>query len=315
MKWDVFISHAREDKESVALPLARALTARGLRVWLDRRELRLGDSLREKVDEGLAESRFGVVVLSETFLKKQWPLWELNGLIAMERGGRPVILPVWHGLDHYALAERLPLMADRLAADTSDGIGPVATMIAGVVLAAAGAPSVDRPTVGRRLAELVDSGNVVALRGFLEHHPTVMRCAFGRDSRAVRSDIRFGDTTIDLCVGSFWTSTTTWRWRAVVLGPVDRVPVLADGRESAELAVAVGRVRAASAWVAKSGPSAGAPLTGLRLGDFDAVVLMSRRAALGEEETAALRRFNDTCRDIDVRTYDWLVDAAVEEMS
>ncbi|MDQ3788840.1 MAG: toll/interleukin-1 receptor domain-containing protein, partial [Actinomycetota bacterium] len=124
MKWDVFISHAREDKESVALPLAQALTARGLRVWLDRRELRLGDSLRAKVDEGLAESRFGVVVLSETFLKKQWPLWELNGLIAMERRGTPVILPVWHGLDHAALAERAPMLADRLAADTLDGIGP-----------------------------------------------------------------------------------------------------------------------------------------------------------------------------------------------
>jgi hypothetical protein len=309
----VFISHAREDKETVALPLAQALTARGLRVWLDRRELRLGDSLRAKVDEGLAESRFGVVVLSETFLKKQWPLWELNGLIAMERRGTPVILPVWHGLDHSALAERAPMLADRIAADTLDGIGPVATMIARVVLASAGAPSVDRPTVGRRLADLVDSGDVDALRGFLEHHPAVMRRAFGRDSRVVRGGVRFGDTTIDLCVGSFWTSTTAWRWRAVVLGPVDRVPVLADGTESPDLAAAVCRVRTANAWVAAGSPAC-APLAGLRPGDFDAVVLMGRRAALGEEEVAALRRFNDTSRDVAVRSYDWLVDAAVEEV-
>jgi hypothetical protein len=312
VKWDVFISHAREDKESVALPLAQALTARGLRVWLDRQELLLGDSLRAKVDEGLAESRFGVVVLSEIFLNKQWPLWELNGLVAIERRGTPVILPVWHGLDHSALAKRSPMMADRIAANTAEGIGSVATMVADVVLAAPGAPSVGRPTVGRRLVALVDSGDVAAVGRFLEHRPAVMRRAFGHDSREVRRNVRFGDTTIDLCVGSFWTSTTAWRWRAVLLGPVDRLPFLLNGNESTDLTTAVGRVRAARAWVAEAGPAAHELLTDIRPGDFEAVVLMGRRADLGKEEEAALQQFNNMSSDIRVRTYDWLIDTAVE---
>ena len=50
--WDVFISHASEDKAAVTNPLANSLERAGLRVWLDRQELRLGDSLREKIDEG-----------------------------------------------------------------------------------------------------------------------------------------------------------------------------------------------------------------------------------------------------------------------
>ena len=67
---DVFISHAGEDKVEVARPLTDALTASGLRVWLDENELHLGDSLRAKIDHGLAHSRFGVVVLSPSFFCK-----------------------------------------------------------------------------------------------------------------------------------------------------------------------------------------------------------------------------------------------------
>jgi hypothetical protein len=67
-EWDVFISHASEDKNSVVHPLAEELMLRGLRVWYDKFTLKLGDSLREKIDYGLRYSRFGVVVLSPHFL-------------------------------------------------------------------------------------------------------------------------------------------------------------------------------------------------------------------------------------------------------
>jgi TIR domain len=80
VKWDVFISHASEDKELVARPLAQLLTGSGLHVWLDENELRLGDSLRIKLDQGLAASQFGVVVLSRAFFAKDWPQRELDGL-------------------------------------------------------------------------------------------------------------------------------------------------------------------------------------------------------------------------------------------
>ena len=71
--YDVFVSHATEDKEEVARPIANALTEAGLRVWYDEFELRIGDSLRRKIDHGLARSRFGIVVLSPSFFAKKWP--------------------------------------------------------------------------------------------------------------------------------------------------------------------------------------------------------------------------------------------------
>ena len=45
MEYDVFISHASEDKDSVVRPLAQALVAKGLKVWYDEFELKIGDSL------------------------------------------------------------------------------------------------------------------------------------------------------------------------------------------------------------------------------------------------------------------------------
>lgn len=53
-------------------PLANALRQKGLRVWYDEFELRLGDSLRRKIDEGIARSVFGIVVLSPAFFAKKW---------------------------------------------------------------------------------------------------------------------------------------------------------------------------------------------------------------------------------------------------
>jgi hypothetical protein len=86
-RWDLFVSYASEDRDSVAAPLVDHLQRAGLRIWFDNEELRIGDSLRERIDEGLANSRFGVLIISPNFLRKQWPKREFNALWALEEGG------------------------------------------------------------------------------------------------------------------------------------------------------------------------------------------------------------------------------------
>jgi hypothetical protein len=132
-RWDVFLSHASEDKELVVRQLAHELSQRGLAVWFDEHTLTLGDSLRQKIDEGLALSRYGVVVLSPLFFSKRWPQSELDGLVARETAGRKVILPVWHGLDETDVALYSPLLAGKMAVSTRAGIEKVADAIAKVV--------------------------------------------------------------------------------------------------------------------------------------------------------------------------------------
>ncbi len=122
MDWDVFISHAWEDKEAVARPLAKALEREGLRVWYDEFTLRVGDSLRRSIDHGLANSRYGVVILSPNFFAKEWPQKELDGLAAREVSGEKVILPVWHNITADQVREYSPTLADRVAVLSDRGL-------------------------------------------------------------------------------------------------------------------------------------------------------------------------------------------------
>lgn len=125
-KWDVFISHASEDKEEVVEPLAEELRSRNLRVWYDRWVLKIGDRLLEKIDQGLSQSRYGIVILSPNFLRKKWPRNELEGLIQKEIDGKKVILPVWHNVRRNDLISYSPILAGRLAGSTETGIKALA---------------------------------------------------------------------------------------------------------------------------------------------------------------------------------------------
>jgi len=118
-KYDVFICHASEDKESFVRPLAVALVNLGLTVWYDETSLRIGDSLSQSIDKGLAESRFGIAVISQAFIGKSWPERELTGLVAKEVAYGKTIIPVWHGVTRDMVLGFSPTLADKLAIDTS----------------------------------------------------------------------------------------------------------------------------------------------------------------------------------------------------
>ena len=129
-KYDVFISHASEDKAALAEPIANELTKRGINPWLDKSELRLGDRLMRTIDAGLATSRYGVVILSHSFFAKGWPTWELSALAALEEArGRKTILPIWHGLTRDDVAAYSPLLAGILAVKSDVGISAMADEI------------------------------------------------------------------------------------------------------------------------------------------------------------------------------------------
>ncbi len=132
-EWDVFVSYASEDRESVARPLATILCAFGLRVWYDEIELRVGDRLRRRIDEGLARCRFGVVILSESFFEKDYPESELDGLAQRELDGQDLILPVWHDIDAEGVRRHSPRLADRVALKWQDGVELVAAGLLKVI--------------------------------------------------------------------------------------------------------------------------------------------------------------------------------------
>lgn len=128
--YDAFISHASEDKASLVRPLARALEKMGFRIWYDKFELRVGDSLRESIDKGLVNSRYGIVILSKAFFAKNWPNYELNALTTREIEGHKVILPMWHKVKKEEVLSYSPSLVDKVAVITG---GKTITRVAKVL--------------------------------------------------------------------------------------------------------------------------------------------------------------------------------------
>jgi len=129
-KWGAFVCHVTEDKKSFVMPLAQELEKFGIRVWLDKFVLKVGDSLRRKIDEGLSKSRYGIVVFSPAFFEKEWPQSELDGLFAREmEGKKKVILPIAHGISISELIDRVPLLAGKLILNSSEGVAEIARQL------------------------------------------------------------------------------------------------------------------------------------------------------------------------------------------
>ena len=114
-KYDLFISHASEDKDAIVRPLATILERLSVRVWYDEFSLQLGDSLTASIDKGLQESRYGLVVLSKAFLSKKWTEYEYRSLMTREIDGERVILPLWYDVTKEEVKNFSLYLADIMA--------------------------------------------------------------------------------------------------------------------------------------------------------------------------------------------------------
>lgn len=134
MLYDVFISHASEDKEAFVRPLAERLRAAHIEVWYDEFSLRVGEGLRRSIDRGLSQSRFGIVVLSPHFFHKQWSQWELDGLVARQMAGADnLILPIWLDVGRSDVVSYSPPLADKLAIGADRGLDEVTRRLVEVI--------------------------------------------------------------------------------------------------------------------------------------------------------------------------------------
>lgn len=114
-EYDVFISHASEDKTPFVEELVKALQDKDVKVWYDSLSIAWGDSLRKQIDNGLKKSRFGIVVLSENYIKKGWTQYELDGLFDIEMTKGKTILPIWHNITKQQVMDFSPTLAGRKA--------------------------------------------------------------------------------------------------------------------------------------------------------------------------------------------------------
>lgn len=117
--YDFFISHASADKEDFVDGLVNGARAAGLDVWYNQSAITWGDSIRQKIDDGLRRSYFGVVVLSPSFFERPWTQYELDAIVQRDLSGSGRLLPIWHRLTQDDVSKQAPSLAGRLALPTS----------------------------------------------------------------------------------------------------------------------------------------------------------------------------------------------------
>jgi TIR domain len=115
-RWDIFVSYASPDKE-FARSLVSELADRGLKVWFDEGEIRIGDSIQRAIEDALENSRFFLIILSPALLERTWAQFEIGVAMGRPDVGKRHILPVYRGLESSELARRMPLLADRVGID------------------------------------------------------------------------------------------------------------------------------------------------------------------------------------------------------
>jgi hypothetical protein len=110
-----FLSHSSQDKAFIR-QLATDLSADGIGVWLDEQRIKVGESIPERISQGLAESDYFLLAVSRKSVESEWVKKELNGALVNEVQRRAVhILPL--KLDDTAMPAPI---ADKKYADFSN---------------------------------------------------------------------------------------------------------------------------------------------------------------------------------------------------
>lgn len=113
---DVFLCHASEDKTEIITPLVKALDNAGISFWYDQAEIAWGDSITQKVNDGLKISKYVVVILSEAFVSKNWTQRELNAALNIEASSGDVrVLPLLVGAEKIRklILDKYPILNDK----------------------------------------------------------------------------------------------------------------------------------------------------------------------------------------------------------
>lgn len=119
-EYDVFISHSTNDKDSFVNDLAEALKEANVSIWYDSDSIGWGKSIRQEIDNGLAYSNYGIVVISPSFIEKYWTNYELDGILSKEGATKSqVILPIWHNVTADQVQKYSFSLSNKLALNTA----------------------------------------------------------------------------------------------------------------------------------------------------------------------------------------------------
>ncbi len=105
--FDIFISHASEDKDVIARPIFAACAKLGMKAFLDEAHIGWGQSFTHKINTALGSARTVLAIVSQVSVTKEWPVTEVNTALSFEVTGQKKVVPLLVGKPDLS---RLPLI-------------------------------------------------------------------------------------------------------------------------------------------------------------------------------------------------------------
>ncbi len=321
-RWDVFISHAGEDKEGVAAPLTKLLEYAHLRVWLDAGELAVNDDLIQRITEGLDNCHIGVVIISSNFIRKKFTNYELKHLLKLEIEERKPTILVMHGLTYGDIEKAYPDVANRIMLDTKDGLESVARKIIKYVTADVSAPINIQTPLPMRFEEVIKTSAPDQIAEFLRSYPDIiLSTALGGHGAYLDPSISQVAACPSITVGRLLNTLGDKEAHCLILGN-PRLGSHSQPSFPSEMTTICSKARK---WrqhrkhrqVEREHPQLSMEF-GERHESFDVrparhiqlYVVVGRRELVDDEIKELIIRLSDENENLSVRTYDWLLDAA-----
>lgn len=127
----VFLSYTTADAP-LAKRIAEALMAHGIDTWWDQWEIRAGDSLRQKIDQGLGGCTHFVVLLTQSSIDKPWVNAELDAAFVRKLSNECRLIPLRHGIDPSHLPPLLRILKSPSIDENASDVRQVINDIHGV---------------------------------------------------------------------------------------------------------------------------------------------------------------------------------------
>ena len=102
---DFFISHSKETKYKIAIPLLQFLTSIGFDVWLDRKEILVGEYIYTKIEDAIKMSKYCIAIIDITYLERSWTMKELQ---LFHKRKDCIILPIFVNVEKNIVYNKIP---------------------------------------------------------------------------------------------------------------------------------------------------------------------------------------------------------------
>lgn len=127
--YDLFISHASQNKDEFVREFAKILDRAGFRSFYDEISIGVGDSIGSSIDRGLYHSNSAVVVITPEFLNRPWPRTELDAILNLVISADRVLIPIWLRVNYDDVVQVSPILADRKAIIHGGSVEETATQV------------------------------------------------------------------------------------------------------------------------------------------------------------------------------------------